>query len=59
MLRAIGPFECAIISGLCLFLIAPLVVGLVLRVLRGRHPLPPLPRGAGEGKAKRRERGRG
>ncbi len=55
MLRWISTFECAIVSGLCFFLIAPLVIGFVLRILRGRHPLPdPPPRkregpGRGEG----------
>ncbi len=41
MLRWIGAFECAIIFGLCLFLITPLVIGLVLRVLRGHSPPTP------------------
>lgn len=40
MLRWIGTFECAIISVLCLFLITPLVIGFVLRVLRGHSPSP-------------------
>jgi len=35
MLRWIGTFEGAIICGLCLFLFAPFVVGLVIRVARG------------------------
>lgn len=53
MLRWIGSFECAIISGLCLFLIAPLVVGLVLRVLRSSHLLPDPPPQRGGGKSVR------
>ncbi|MEJ2151285.1 MAG: hypothetical protein P8Z40_17745 [Chloroflexota bacterium] len=34
MLRWLGPFECAIIGILCLFLLGPFVVGLAFRVLR-------------------------
>jgi hypothetical protein len=35
MLRWLGTFECLIIAGLCLLLVGPMVIGLVLRVLRG------------------------
>ena len=35
MLRWIGPFEWLIVTGLCLFLVLPFLVGLVIRVLRG------------------------
>jgi hypothetical protein len=38
MLRWVGTFEGAIICGLCLFLFAPFVVGLVIRVARGVNP---------------------
>jgi hypothetical protein len=35
MLRWLGSFECVVIALLCVFLLGPLLIGLVLRLVRG------------------------